>query len=326
MAAASAARTALVVGDGASAAIKSALRAAQACVVGGKIDVLLLGQDASEAGKLAASWEGVSCVYTGEEDKPVTAEAVTPIITAQIEKAGYGYVIAPATTFGKNVLPRVAGVMGLSALSDVTEVKGGDGDTFVRPIYAGNAIATVRSKEAVKLLTIRTTAFEPVGDRSSGLADVMRIDSAGDGLRSRWVGEDKTESARPDLTAAGVVVAGGRGLKNGENFKMLEEMADELGGAVGATRAAVDAGFVPNDMQVGQTGKVVAPELYIAVGLSGAIQHLAGMKDSKTIVAINKDADAPIFQVADYGLVADLFEAVPELTEKIKGLPKRSEA
>lgn len=319
---------ALVVGDGATPSVRSAVRAARACVPTGRVDVLLLGRESSSAAADAAGWEGVSSVVVGGEERAITAEYAAPIVTAQLEQGGgYGHVVSAATTFGKNVLPRVAGVLGVSSISDVVEVKGdGAGATFVRPIYAGNALATVRSKEEVIVVTVRPTAFEPVGQRAEGLAEVghLAAPEGAEGVgKSRWVREDRTESCRPELTAAGVVVAGGRGLRSGENFRMLEEVADDLGGAVGATRAAVDLGWVANDMQVGQTGKVVAPELYIGVGISGAIQHLAGMKDSKTIVAINKDEEAPIFQVADYGLVADLFEVIPELREKLKALPKK---
>lgn len=317
---------ALVLGDAASPAVRSAVRAAQACVSSGQVDVLLIGRSSSSDAEDAAKWDGVSSVIAGGAEQPLTAEYATPIVKTQIENGKYGHVVAPANTFGKNVLPRVAGVLGVSSISDVIEVKeDGTGQVFVRPIYAGNALATIKSKDKIKLLTVRATAFDPIGERSEGLAEITRLEAVEDpeGVKSRWVAEDRTESSRPDLTSAGVVIAGGRGLKSGENFKLLEQIADELGGAVGATRAAVDLGWVANDMQVGQTGKVVAPELYIGVGISGAIQHLAGMKDSKTIVAINKDEDAPIFQVADYGLVADLFEAVPELQKKLKALPKK---
>lgn len=316
---------ALVLGDGASSAVRSAVRAARVCVSSSEVDVLLIGRTASADASLAAKWDGVASVIVGGSDEAPTAEQVAPLAKAQIDKGAYSHVVAPADTFGKNVLPRLSGVLGVSALSDVIEVKEGAGDVFVRPIYAGNALATVRSKDEVKVLTVRPTCFEPIEERTEGLAEILKLENAAnaDKVKSRWVGEDRTESARPELTAAGVVISGGRGMLNAENFKMLEGIADELGGAVGATRAAVDLGFVPNDMQVGQTGKVVAPELYIAVGISGAIQHLAGMKDSKTIVAINKDAEAPIFQVADYGLVADLFEAVPQLQEKLKSIPKK---
>ncbi|PXF42929.1 Electron transfer flavoprotein subunit alpha [Gracilariopsis chorda] len=317
------ATTALVVGDSASQAVRSAIRAAKACVGAGKIDLLLIGKGANSGAASASKWNGVSTVYYAEGETPCTAESATPVIRERVSAKDYRYVIATANSFGKNVLPRLAGVLGVSALSDIIEVV--ESNVFVRPIYAGNALATVKSNDEVKVLTVRPTAFEPIEDSSEGLAEIVKVQIPADGVQSRWLGQEATENTRPDLTTADVVIAGGRGLKNKDNFKMLEEMADELGGAVGATRAAVDSGFVPNDMQVGQTGKVVAPQLYIGIGLSGAIQHLAGMKDSKTIVAINKDADAPIFQIADYGLVADLFEAVPELLQKIKELPKRAE-
>lgn len=324
MASPNASQLALVIGDGATSAVRSAVRAAQSCVNSGKLDLLLFGTDAASNATKAAEWEGINKVYACENDSPVTAEIAAPCIQAQIESGDYGHVIAPANTFGKNVIPRVAGAIGVSSVSDVIEIRE-DSDVFVRPIYAGNALATVRSREEIKLLTVRSTAFEPISNRSSGLAEVVRISAASDAVHTRWVSDDKSASTGPDLSSAGVVIAGGRGLKSSDNFKILEEIAQELGGAVGATRAAVDLGYVANDLQVGQTGKIVAPELYIAVGVSGAIQHLAGMKDSKTIVAINKDADAPIFQVADYGLVADLFDAMPELKRQIKALPKRDE-
>ena len=314
---------ALVVGDGATTAVRSAIRAA--CECAGSVDVLLLGSISSKAASEAARWEGVQAVTVGRTQGSLLAEHVAPLILSHAKAKSHTHILAPASTFGKNLLPRVAGMLGVSAISDITAVdSSSNGCIFTRPIYAGNALATVSSSDPVKILTVRATAFEPV-PAGTGEAPVEEIPEekvreaaeGGSATRVRWVGEDKTISARPDLTTAGVVVAGGRGLKNGENFKMLEEMADKLGGAVGATRAAVDAGYVPNDMQIGQTGKIVAPELYIAVGLSGAIQHLAGMKDSKIIVAINKDPDAPIFQVADYGLVADLFDVDPALSKRL---------
>jgi electron transfer flavoprotein alpha subunit len=238
------------------------------------------------------------------------AENVAPLVAELAKSAGFEYVLAPATTTGKNLLPRVAALLDVGQLSDIVSVE--SADTFKRPIYAGNAIATVKSLDAIKVITVRGTAFDPVA-AEGGSASIEAVTAVHDAALSRFVGEEVAKSDRPELTAARVIISGGRGMGNGENFALLEKVADKLGAAVGASRAAVDAGFVPNDMQVGQTGKIVAPELYIAVGISGAIQHLAGMKDSKVIVAINKDEEAPIFQVADYGLVADLFDAVPEL-------------
>lgn len=284
------------------------LAAAQA--IGGDIDVLVAGQDCSGAAEAAAKAAGVSKVLVA--DNSAYAHQLPENLSALIAEVGksYSHILASATTNGKNILPRVAALLDVQAISDISGVV--SEDTFERPIYAGNIIATVQSSDAIKAITVRATAFDPVA-AEGGSAAVESVDAAHDGGVSAFVGEELAVSDRPELTAADIVISGGRGMQNGDNFEMLYSIADKLGAAVGASRAAVDAGFVPNDMQVGQTGKIVAPNLYIAVGISGAIQHLAGMKDSKVIVAINKDEEAPIFQVADYGLVADLFQALPEL-------------
>jgi len=286
---------------------------AAAQAIGGDIDVLVAGEGVQAAADAAAKLDGVRIVRVA--DNAVYAHQLAePMVALLVELAGdYTHVLASASTTGKNVLPRLAAMKDVSQLSDVIGVE--SADTFLRPIYAGNAIATVKSDDALKVITVRTTAFDAVGQ--GGSAAVEAVAFAADNSQSSFVKEELAQSDRPELGGAKVVISGGRGMGNGENFKLLDGIADKLGAAIGASRAAVDAGFVPNDMQVGQTGKIVAPELYIAVGISGAIQHLAGMKDSKVIVAINKDDEAPIFQVADYGLVGDLFEILPELESKL---------
>ena len=278
--------------------------------IGGDIHVLVAGAGCGAVAEAAAKVAGGSKVLVADNAAYANQlpENVAPLI-AELGK-GYSHVLAAATTNGKNFLPRVAALLDVDQISEIIAVE--SADTFKRPIYAGNAIATVQSSAAVKVITVRGTGFDAAA-AEGGSAAVEQVSGAGDAGKSAFVGEELAKSDRPELTAAKIVVSGGRGMQNGDNFKLLYSLADKLGAAVGASRAAVDAGFVPNDMQVGQTGKIVAPQLYVAVGISGAIQHLAGMKDSKVIVAINKDEEAPIFQVADYGLVADLFEAVPEL-------------
>jgi electron transfer flavoprotein alpha subunit len=275
-----------------------------------EVTVLVAGRDCGALAESAAAVAGVSRVLVADAphlEHPL-AEDLAAVTVAAAD--GFTHLLAPATTFGKNFLPRVAALLDVGQISDVLAIE--SPDTFVRPIYAGNALATVRSDDPVKVMTVRTTAFDPADAGGDGAPQEYLEVPPATGL-SRFVGQELTVSKRPELTGARVVVSGGRGLGSGENFRLLESLADRLNAAIGASRAAVDAGFVPNDYQVGQTGKVVAPDLYIAVGISGAIQHLAGMKDSKVIVAINKDEEAPIFQVADYGLVADLFQALPEL-------------
>lgn len=282
--------------------------------VGGDVHVLVAGSGCAEVAEQCAKIAGVSRVLCA--DSALYANEITEntaaLIRANVD--GYTHVMAPASTFGKALIPYVAALCDVQAISDISEVV--SADTFVRPIYAGNALATVKSSDPVKMLTVRTTAFDPADDES-GTAEVSSIGDAGADEGISFVGQNLSHSERPELASAKIVVSGGRGMKSGENFSMLETLADTLGGAVGASRAAVDAGFVPNDYQVGQTGKVVAPDLYIAVGISGAIQHLAGMKDSKVIVAINNDEEAPIFQVADYGWNEDLFNAVPALQAEL---------
>ncbi len=283
--------------------------------LGDDVNIVVIGYDAASVAQAAAQFAGVRKVVHVDAphlEKP-TAENVAAQLLAVIRAGEYTHVLAPATAFGKNVLPRVAAVLDVAQISDITGIE--SPDTFVRPIYAGNAFATVQSKDAIKIITVRTTAFESAA--GGGSASVESIPAQPEITTAKVVGEELTTSARPELTSARIVISGGRGLGRGDNFKLLEALADKLNAAIGASRAAVDAGYVPNDYQVGQTGKIVAPDLYIAIGISGAIQHLAGMKDSKVIVAINKDPEAPIFQIADYGLVGDLFEIIPELTAKL---------
>lgn len=305
----------LVVADHNNAALLGAtantVTAAQQ--IGGDITVLVAGSNCGGAAEEAAKLNGVSKVVVADNAayEHLLAENVS-LLVAELGK-DFTHVLAPATSNGKNILPRVAALLDVAQISDIISVE--SADTFKRPIYAGNAIATVQSEDAIKVITVRGTAFDAAA--ADGSAAVESLDNTQNAEKSAFVGEELAKSDRPELTAAKIVISGGRGMGNGENFELLNTVADKLGAAVGASRAAVDAGFVPNDMQVGQTGKIVAPELYIAVGISGAIQHLAGMKDSKVIVAINKDEEAPIFQVADYGLVGDLFAALPELEGKL---------
>lgn len=282
--------------------------------LGGDVDILVAGSGCAAVADEAAKVAGVSKVLCA--DSPEYANAIAENVAPLIVKlaSGYSHVLAPATTTGKNTMPRAAALLDVQQVSEITEIV--SDDTYVRPIYAGNAMATVQSSDAIKLITIRMTAFEAAA-AEGGSASIEAVDGTGDNGKSSFVGQEVSSSDRPELTTARIVISGGRGMKSGDNFPMLEAVADKLNAAVGASRAAVDAGYVPNDHQVGQTGKVVAPDLYIAVGISGAIQHLAGMKDSKVIVAINNDAEAPIFQVADYGLVADLFDAIPELNKEL---------
>ncbi|MBS7414946.1 FAD-binding protein [Pseudomonas syringae pv. syringae] len=282
--------------------------------IGGDIHLLVAGSGVSAVADAAAKIAGVTKVLVADHEAYAhqLPENIAPLIVELA--AGHSHVLAAATSNGKNILPRVAAQLDVDQISEIVSVV--SADTFTRPIYAGNAIATVQSTAAVKVITVRATGFDPVA-AEGGSAAVEAVSAAHDAGKSSFVGEELAKSDRPELTAAKIVVSGGRGMQNGDNFRHLYTLADKLGAAVGASRAAVDAGFVPNDMQVGQTGKIVAPQLYIAVGISGAIQHLAGMKDSKVIVAINKDEEAPIFQVADYGLVADLFEAIPELEKLV---------
>ena len=285
--------------------------------LGGDLNVLVAGKDCRAVAEQAAAVPGVAKVLLAQDDSyehPI-AEYLAPLVVRCAE--GASHVLAPASTFGKNLMPRVAARLDVQQISDIIQVV--DESTFVRPIYAGNALATVKSGDSVKVITVRGTAFERAATEG-GSAGIEEIAAETVSPRVSFVRQELTKSERPELTSAGIVVSGGRGMGSGDNFKILEALADKLNAAIGASRAAVDAGFVPNDYQVGQTGKIVAPDLYIAVGISGAIQHLAGMEGSKYIVAINKDEEAPIFEVADYGLVADLFQAVPELTEALSKL------
>ncbi len=295
--------------------IKTAtLNAVTAAKEMGEVTVLIAGDNCRPAAEAAAKIDGVAKVLIADSNVYANrlAENIAPLLVNLAND--YSHLVAPSTTTGKNVMPRVAALLDVAQISDITAVE--SPDTFERSIYAGNAVATVQSSDAVKVITVRTTAFDAAAEEggSASIEDASLTDAAG---LSSFVSQELTKSERPELTSASIIISGGRGMQSGDNFLMLEVIADKLGAAVGASRAAVDAGFVPNDYQVGQTGKVVAPDLYIAVGISGAIQHLAGMKDSKVIVAINKDEEAPIFQVADYGLVADLFNAVPELSTEL---------
>ncbi|NMG74196.1 electron transfer flavoprotein subunit alpha/FixB family protein [Aromatoleum diolicum] len=311
----------LVIAEHDNDSLRSATRntVAAAARIGGDIHVLVAGMNCAQAAQAAAKLAGVVKVIFADAPHYAdqTAENLAALIVPLVKAEGgaYDYVLAPATGAGKNLMPRIAALLDVAQISDIVAVE--SADTFVRPIYAGNVLVTVRSIDAVKVITVRTTAFDAAGEE--GYAVVESITAGPDLGQSKLVGREVSKSLRPELIAARVIVSGGRGLGNGENYhKLLEPLADKLGAALGASRAAVDAGFVPNDYQVGQTGKIVAPQLYIAIGVSGAIQHLAGMKDSKIIVAINKDPDAPIFQVADFGLVGDLFEVVPQLTAALK--------
>ena len=308
---------ALVVAEHDNRALRPAtLNAAAAAqeIAGQEVDILVAGKDCRAVAEAASGIAGIRKVLLA--DDPAydhgLAENLAPLLVNLA--SGYGHLLAPATTSGKNLMPRVAALLDVMQISDISAVV--SQDTFVRPIYAGNALQTVQSTDPIKVITVRGTAFPP-GEATGGSAPIETVEPTGSAGLSEFVRAELSKSERPELTSARVIISGGRGMQSGDNFHLLEKVADKLGAAVGASRAAVDAGFVPNDYQVGQTGKIVAPELYIAVGISGAIQHLAGMKDSKVIVAINKDEEAPIFQVADYGLVADLYTALPELAAEL---------
>ncbi|MDG1745048.1 MAG: FAD-binding protein [Planktomarina sp.] len=299
--------------NGGELSVDSTAKALTAAKQMGEVTVLCVGSGCSSAAEAAAKLDGVSKVLCAQHDA-YGHDLAEPVAALIVSLAGdYSHIVAPSTSASKNILPRVAALLDVMVISEVTAVI--DAETFERPIYAGNAIQTVKSTDATKVATIRTSTFDASGE--GGAAPVTSIDAAGDPGLSSWVEDKVAESDRPELTSAGVVVSGGRGVGSQEDFKIIEDLADTLGAAVGASRAAVDSGYAPNDWQVGQTGKVVAPDLYVAIGISGAIQHLAGMKDSKVIVAINKDEEAPIFQVADFGLVGDLFDVVPQLTAKL---------
>ena len=285
---------------------------AAANLINNEVDLAIIGSNCSELSNHASKVESINKVLVCDSEHldSQLAEEVSGVVVSLADN--YSHILAPATTFGKNLMPRVSALLDSQQISDISEVI--DQETYKRPIYAGSCIATVKSNDSIKVITVRATAFDPVGSES-GNAEILNIDPLEPINKSKFISEELAKSDRPELTAADIIISGGRGMQSGDNFHLLETIADKLGAAVGASRAAVDAGFVPNDYQVGQTGKIVAPNLYIAVGISGAIQHLAGMKDSKVIVAINKDEDAPIFQVSDYGLVADLFDVLPQLSD-----------
>jgi len=307
--------TSLVIADHDNNSLKdSTLNAVAAALQLGDVDILIAGSQCAGAADAAAKVAGVSKVLVADSADYAhpLAEVLAPLVVKLAD--AYDAILVAATTTGKNFMPRVAALLDMAQISDIIAIE--SADTFKRPIYAGNAIATVQSSDTKKLITVRTTAF-PMGAAEGGSATIENVEPTPNPEISSFVGAELSKSERPELTSAKIIISGGRGMGSGENFALIESVADKLGAAIGASRAAVDAGFVPNDYQVGQTGKIVAPELYIAVGISGAIQHLAGMKDSKVIVAINKDEEAPIFQVADYGLVADLFQALPELEKEL---------
>jgi electron transfer flavoprotein alpha subunit len=307
--------TALVIAEHDNVSLKGStlntITAAAKC--GGDVHVLVAGHNAGAAADAASKISGVAKVLVADAAQFADGLAENVAEQALALAANYSHILAPATAYGKNILPRVAAKLDVGQISEITKVDAPD--TFERPIYAGNAIATVQSSDAIKVITVRTTGFDAAP--GGGSAAIEQVTPVGDSGKSAFVSKELAKSDRPELTAAKIIVSGGRGMGSGDNFKILEPLADRLGAAMGASRAAVDAGYVPNDWQVGQTGKIVAPQLYIAVGISGAIQHLAGMKDSKTIVAINKDPEAPIFSVADYGIVGDLFEVVPALIKEL---------